>query len=118
MQTDTDADLHAMLTAKTRPDDPFALEPHEVDLLYILWREAQQRNFPRLELPAYDLLIPQGRASWLEALRLMAGTPAVPLALQRLTLSDAGATAPAPTPAPDANGAGAFPDSATAGVVN
>ena len=106
VQSDTDADLHAMLTAKTRPDDPFALEPHEVDLLYILWRGAQQRNFPRLELPAYDLLIPHGRAAWLTFLNDCAGTPAVPLALQRLTLSDAGATAPVPTPAPDGKPAG------------
>ena len=83
-QTDTGADFHALLETLTRPDDPFALEPHEVDLLRVLWREAQQRDFPRLELPAYDLFIPQGCSPWLGALRLMAGTPAVPCALALL----------------------------------
>ncbi|BCW94965.1 MAG: hypothetical protein KatS3mg018_0447 [Fimbriimonadales bacterium] len=112
-----DADFHALLETLSRPDDDFALEPHEVDLLQHLWAHAQERNYPRIELPEYDLLILATRSSWLEAMRLMAGTPAVPLALQRLTLLDARATAHAPTHTPDAHSAGTCPDAHSAGLL-
>ncbi|GIV12928.1 MAG: hypothetical protein KatS3mg021_1210 [Fimbriimonadales bacterium] len=115
-QTD-DADFHALLETLSRPDDDFALDEDDLALMVQLWTHAKERNFPRIELPEYDLHIAHGRASWLSGLSVMAGTSAVPLALQRLTLLDARATAHAPTHTPDAHSAGTCPDAHSAGLL-
>ena len=96
--------------------DAFApLAEDEAHAVRQLWQAASAHGFPRLQLP--DLLILPGRASWLEALRLMAGTPTVALALTLLQRTNGTATpwdGDAPTHTPDANRAGDLPSGTTA----
>lgn len=105
-----DPDFLSFVESAVQPDDPFALEPHEVALLRELWRKAQQRGFPELYLQQYSYAIHRGRRAWLQALPDIAA-PSV--AQQVLRALDAGADAPAPihSVAPDGNASGAFPSS-------
>ncbi|MEN3001096.1 MAG: AAA family ATPase [Armatimonadota bacterium] len=101
-----DSEFEALLAQWTHSDDPFALEPHEVDALRRLWRKARQHDFPQVYLPTYGYTILQGHEAWLHALWDLAGTPAIKMAHQIL---DAGSSLPAPTSIP-------FPHSATVGA--
>lgn len=94
--------------------DAFApLAEDEAHAVRQLWQAASAHGFPRLQLP--DLLILPGEPAWLEALRLLAGTPQAGLALRLLSdlpPSNGGGIQP-----PDANGAGDSPSSPTDGVM-
>ncbi len=86
--------LELWLQQASRPDDPFRLEPDEVDAVRLLWRVAQSRGFPPLTLPTYNFVIGEGEQAWLEACQQMAGTPAVQLALEQLQQRPNRATQP------------------------
>ncbi len=78
------SDLRDWLHQASRLEDPFHLEPDEIDAVRLLWLAAREKGFPSLTLDAYNYTIGSGEQAWSVAVREMSGTPAVPLALQAL----------------------------------
>ncbi|MDW8052593.1 MAG: AAA family ATPase [Armatimonadota bacterium] len=100
-------------------DDFAPLDETEQHQLRQLWQAAQAHGYPRLQLPS--LLITGGESAWLDAIRLVAGTPDCAAALTLLQRTNGHSDALPATPsdgdaesAPDAKGAGDWQGGTTA----
>jgi len=83
------------LQRASNPDDPYGLEPAELDAIRVMLAYAEARGFPALVVDGYTI---QGdMAGWLNAAQQLAGTPAVLTATRLLHALDAGGTPHAPT---------------------
>jgi hypothetical protein len=85
------------LQRASNPEDPFRLEPEELDAVRIMLAYAEARGFPVLTLTEYGYTIHGDMAGWLTAAQQLAGTPAIALATRLLHALDAGSTPHAPT---------------------
>jgi DNA-binding transcriptional ArsR family regulator len=85
------------LQRASNPEDPFHLEPTELEAIRVMLAYAEARNFPPLTLTEYGYTIHGDMASWLTAAEQLAGTPAIALATRMLHALDAGGTPHAPT---------------------
>jgi DNA-binding transcriptional ArsR family regulator len=85
------------LQSASNPEDPFHLEPEELDAVRIMLAYAEARGFPALTLTEYGYTIHGDMAGWLTAAQQLAGTPAVLTATRLLHALDAGGTPHAPT---------------------
>jgi hypothetical protein len=85
------------LQRASNPEDPFYLEPEELDAVRIMLAYAEARGFPALTLTEYGYTIHGDMAGWLTAAQQLAGTPAVALATRLLHALDASGTPHAPT---------------------
>jgi hypothetical protein len=83
------------LQSASNPEDPFRLEPEELDAVRIMLAYAEARGFPALVVDGYT--IHGDMAGWLTAAQQLAGTPAIALATRLLHALDAGGTPHAPT---------------------
>jgi DNA-binding transcriptional ArsR family regulator len=84
------------------PEDPFRLEPEELDAVRIMLAYAEARGFPALVVDGYT--IHGDMAGWLVAAQQLAGTPAVLTATRMLHTLDAGGIPLAPTPTTHTSG--------------
>jgi hypothetical protein len=85
------------LQLASNPEDPFHLEPEELDAVRIMLAYAEARGFPALTLTEYGYTIHGDMAGWLTAAQQLAGTPAIALATRLLHTLDASGTPHAPT---------------------
>jgi hypothetical protein len=85
------------LQLASNPEDPFRLEPEELDAVRIMLAYAEARGFPALTLTDYGYTIHGDMAGWLTAAQQLAGTPAIALATRLLHALDASGTPHAPT---------------------
>jgi len=85
------------LQRASNPEDPFHLEPTELEAIRVMLAYAEARNFPPLTLTEYGYTIHGDMASWLTAAEQLAGTPAIALATRMLHALDAGGVPHAPT---------------------
>jgi DNA-binding transcriptional ArsR family regulator len=85
------------LQSASNPEDPYGLEPEELDAVRIMLAYAEARGFPVLTLTEYGYTIHGDMAGWLTAAQQLAGTPAIALATRLLHALDAGSTPHAPT---------------------
>jgi DNA-binding transcriptional ArsR family regulator len=85
------------LQRASNPEDPYGLEPEELDAVRIMLAYAEARGFPALTLTEYGYTIHGDMAGWLTAAQQLAGTPAIALATRLLHALDAGGTPHAPT---------------------
>jgi hypothetical protein len=85
------------LQRASNPEDPFHLEPTELEAIRVMLAYAEARNFPPLTLTEYGYTIHGDMAGWLTAAEQLAGTPAIALATRMLHALDAGGTPHAPT---------------------
>jgi len=85
------------LQRASNPEDPFHLEPTELEAIRVMLAYAEARNFPPLTLTEYGYTIHGDMASWLTAAQQLAGTPAIALATRMLHALDAGGVPHAPT---------------------
>ena len=85
------------LQRASNPEDPFHLEPTELEAIRVMLAYAEARNFPPLTLTEYGYTIHGDMASWLTAAEQLAGTPAIALATRMLHALDASGTPHAPT---------------------
>jgi len=101
------------LQSASNPEDPYGLEPAELDAIRVMLAFAEARGFPSLEVDGYT--IHGDMAGWLTAAQQLAGTPAIALATRLLHALDASGTPHAPTHnTPLRNGdAGATPSQLT-----
>ena len=83
------------LQSASNPEDPFHLEPEELDAVRLMLAFAEARGFPSLEVDGYR--IHGDTAGWLTAAQQLAGTPAIALATRLLQALDASGTPHAPT---------------------
>jgi DNA-binding transcriptional ArsR family regulator len=83
------------LQSASNPEDPYGLEPEELDAVRIMLAYAEARGFPALVVDGYT--IHGDMAGWLTAAQQLAGTPAIALATRLLHALDAGGTPHAPT---------------------
>jgi hypothetical protein len=83
------------LQSASNPEDPFRLEPEELDAVRLMLAYAEARGFPALVVDGYT--IHGDMAGWLNAAQQLAGTPAIALATRLLHALDAGGTPTAPT---------------------
>jgi hypothetical protein len=83
------------LQRASNPEDPFPLEPEELDAVRLMLAYAEARGFPSLEVDGYR--IRGDMAGWLTAAEQLAGTPAIALATRMLHALDAGGVPHAPT---------------------
>jgi DNA-binding transcriptional ArsR family regulator len=83
------------LQSASNPEDPYGLEPEELDAVRIMLAYAEARGFPALVVDGYT--IHGDMAGWLTAAQQLAGTPAVLTATRLLHALDAGGTPHAPT---------------------
>jgi len=83
------------LRRAANPDDPFGLEPTELDAIRVMLAYAEARGFPSLVVDGYT--IHGDLAGWLTAAQQLAGTPAVALATRLLHALDTVGTPTAPT---------------------
>jgi hypothetical protein len=60
--------LEQFIQQATRPDDPFALAPYEVEALRLFWAFAEAAHFPALYLAEYGYTIPAGKEAYLQTL--------------------------------------------------
>jgi DNA-binding transcriptional ArsR family regulator len=90
------------LQSASNPEDPYGLEPAELDAIRVMLAYAEARGFPSLEVDGYT--IRGDMAGWLVAAQQLAGTPAVALATRMLHTLDAGGTPHAPTPTTHTSG--------------
>jgi DNA-binding transcriptional ArsR family regulator len=86
------------------PEDPFHIEPEELDAVRIMLAFAEARNFPQLTLTEYGYTIHGDMAGWLTAAQQLAGTPAIALATRLLHALDASGIPLAPTPTTHTSG--------------
>jgi hypothetical protein len=85
------------LQSASNPEDPYGLEPEELDAVRIMLAYAEARGFPALTLTEYGYTIHGDMAGWLTAAQQLAGTPAVRTATRLLHALDASGTPHAPT---------------------
>jgi DNA-binding transcriptional ArsR family regulator len=85
------------LQLASNPEDPYGLEPEELDAVRIMLAYAEARGFPALTLTEYGYTIRGDMAGWLTAAQQLAGTPAIALATRLLHALDASGTPHAPT---------------------
>jgi DNA-binding transcriptional ArsR family regulator len=85
------------LQRASNPEDPFHLEPTELEAIRVMLAYAEARNFPPLTLTEYGYTIHGDMAGWLTAAQQLAGTPAIALATRLLHALDASGTPHAPT---------------------
>jgi len=85
------------LQSASNPEDPYGLEPEELDAVRIMLAYAEARGFPALTLTEYGYTIHGDMAGWLTAAQQLAGTPAIALATRLLHALDASGTPHAPT---------------------
>jgi len=85
------------LQLASNPEDPYGLEPEELDAVRIMLAYAEARGFPALTLTEYGYTIHGDMASWLTAAQQLAGTPAIALATRLLQALDTVGTPTAPT---------------------
>jgi hypothetical protein len=85
------------LQSASNPEDPYGLEPEELDAVRIMLAYAEARGFPALTLTEYGYTIRGDMAGWLTAAQQLAGTPAIALATRLLQALDASGTPHAPT---------------------
>jgi DNA-binding transcriptional ArsR family regulator len=85
------------LQLASNPEDPYGLEPEELDAVRIMLAYAEARGFPALTLTEYGYTIHGDMAGWLTAAQQLAGTPAVRTATRLLHALDASGTPHAPT---------------------
>jgi len=83
------------LQSASNPEDPYGLEPEELDAVRVMLAYAEARGFPSLEVDGYR--IHGDMAGWLTAAQQLAGTPAIALATRLLHALDAGGVPHAPT---------------------
>jgi hypothetical protein len=83
------------LQRASNPEDPFHLEPAELDAVRVMLAYAEARGFPSLEVDGYR--IRGDMAGWLTAAEQLAGTPAIARATRMLHALDASGTPHAPT---------------------
>jgi len=83
------------LQSASNPDDPFGLEPAELDAIRVMLAFAEARGFPALVVDGYR--IHGDMAGWIRAAQDFRGTPAVARATRLLHALDAGGTPHAPT---------------------
>ena len=83
------------LQRASNPEDPYGLEPAELDAIRVMLAFAEARGFPSLEVDGYR--IHGDLAGWLTAAEQLAGTPAIARATRMLHALDASGTPHAPT---------------------
>jgi DNA-binding transcriptional ArsR family regulator len=83
------------LQRASNPEDPFHLEPAELEAVRVMLAFAEARGFPSLEVDGYRIL--GDLAGWLTAAEQLAGTPAIARATRMLHALDASGTPHAPT---------------------
>jgi DNA-binding transcriptional ArsR family regulator len=83
------------LQSASNPEDPYGLEPEELDAVQVMLAYAEARGFPALVVDGYT--IHGDMAGWLTAAQQLAGTPAIALATRLLHALDASGTPHAPT---------------------
>jgi DNA-binding transcriptional ArsR family regulator len=85
------------LQRASNPEDPFHLEPTELEAIRVMLAYAEARNFPPLTLTEYGYTIHGDMAGWIQAAKDLRGLPAVALATRMLHALDASGTPHAPT---------------------
>jgi DNA-binding transcriptional ArsR family regulator len=83
------------LQSASNPEDPYGLEPAELDAIRVMLAYAEARGFPSLEVDGY--LIRGDMAGWIQAAKDLRGLPAVARATRLLHALDASGTPHAPT---------------------
>jgi len=83
------------LQSASNPEDPYGLEPAELDAIRVMLAYAEARGFPALVVDGYR--IHGDLAGWLTAAEQLAGTPAIARATRMLHALDAGGVPHAPT---------------------
>lgn len=83
------------LQSASNPEDPYGLEPAELDAIRVMLAYAEARGFPSLEVDGYT--IRGDMAGWIQAAKDLRGLPAVALATRLLHALDASGTPHAPT---------------------
>jgi hypothetical protein len=83
------------LQSASNPEDPYGLEPAELDAIRVMLAFAEARGFPALEVEGYT--IHGDMAGWIQAAKDLRGLPAVALATRLLHALDASGTPHAPT---------------------
>jgi hypothetical protein len=83
------------LQLASNPEDPFHLEPEELDAVRIMLAYAEARGFPALVVDGYT--IRGDMAGWIQAAKDLRGLPAVALATRLLQALDTVGTPTAPT---------------------
>jgi len=83
------------LQSASNPEDPYGLEPAELDAIRVMLAFAEAWGFPSLEVDGYT--IRGDMAGWIQAAKDLRGLPAVALATRLLHAMDAGGTPHAPT---------------------
>jgi hypothetical protein len=76
--------IDEFLQSASNPNNPFPLEPTELEQVRVMLAYAEANNFPDLTLTEYGYTIRGDMAGWITAAQLMAGTPAVQLATRML----------------------------------
>jgi len=83
------------LQSASNPEDPYGLEPAELDAIRVMLAYAEARGFPSLEVDGYT--IRGDMAGWIQAAKDLRGLPAVALATRLLQALDTVGTPTAPT---------------------
>jgi DNA-binding transcriptional ArsR family regulator len=83
------------LQSASNPEDPYGLEPAELDAIRVMLAYAEARGFPSLEVDGYR--IRGDMAGWIQAAKDLRGLPAVARATRLLHALDASGTPHAPT---------------------
>jgi DNA-binding transcriptional ArsR family regulator len=83
------------LQSASNPEDPYGLEPAELDAIRVMLAYAEARGFPSLEVDGYT--IHGDMAGWIQAAKDLRGLPAVALATRLLQALDTVGTPTAPT---------------------
>jgi DNA-binding transcriptional ArsR family regulator len=83
------------LQSASNPEDPYGLEPAELDAIRVMLAYAEARGFPALEVDGYT--IRGDMAGWIQAAKDLRGLPAVALATSLLQALDTVGTPTAPT---------------------
>jgi DNA-binding transcriptional ArsR family regulator len=85
------------LQSDSNPEDPFPLEPAELEAIRVMLAYAEARNFPPLTLTEYGYTIRGDMEGWIQAAKDLRGLPAIALATRMLHALDASGTPHAPT---------------------
>ena len=83
------------LQRASNPEDPFPLEPTELEAIRVMLAYAEARGFPSLEVDGYT--IRGDMAGWIQAAKDLRGLPAVARATRLLHALDASGIPHAPT---------------------
>ena len=90
------------LQSLSNPEDPYGLEPTELDAIRVMLAYAEARGFPALVVDGYT--IHGDLAGWLTAAAQLAGTPAIARATRLLHALDGAGDPATPTPNTQRNG--------------